>query len=74
MKVLTLVKKIQALAPLLPDSVAEASEDDNELHRVLTETSGIEDSPGGTLAGCPVGNSIRHGYPREWPSQVYSPR
>ncbi|KAF7372111.1 Eukaryotic translation initiation factor 3 [Mycena venus] len=49
MKVLALIKKIQALAPLLPDSVAEASEDDNELHRVLTETSGIEDSPWGTL-------------------------
>jgi hypothetical protein len=49
MKVLTLIKKIQALAPSLPDSVTEASEDDNELHRVLTETSGIEDSPWGML-------------------------
>ncbi|KAF7333702.1 hypothetical protein MVEN_02326400 [Mycena venus] len=49
MKVLTLIKKIEALAPLLPDSVTEASEDDNELHRILTETSGIDDSPWGTL-------------------------
>ncbi|KAJ6564754.1 hypothetical protein B0H19DRAFT_1068271 [Mycena capillaripes] len=31
------------------DSAAEASEDDNELHRVLTDTCGIDDSPWGTL-------------------------
>ncbi|KAJ7926639.1 hypothetical protein B0H13DRAFT_2313356 [Mycena leptocephala] len=49
MKVLTLIKKIEALATLLLDSVTEASGDDNELHRVLTDTSGIDDSPWGTL-------------------------
>ncbi|KAF8217568.1 hypothetical protein K438DRAFT_2037066 [Mycena galopus ATCC 62051] len=47
-KVLTLIKKVEALAPLLPDSVKEASTDDNELH-LLTNTSGIQGSPWGTL-------------------------
>ncbi|KAJ7755768.1 hypothetical protein B0H14DRAFT_2635245 [Mycena olivaceomarginata] len=41
----TLIKKIETFAPLLPDSVKEASTDDNELHC----TSGIDDSPWGTL-------------------------
>ncbi|KAJ6540660.1 hypothetical protein B0H19DRAFT_1078060 [Mycena capillaripes] len=49
MKVFTFIKKIKSLAPLLPDSVAEASEDDNELHRVLTDTCDIDDSSWGTL-------------------------
>ncbi|KAJ7891826.1 hypothetical protein B0H14DRAFT_2560530 [Mycena olivaceomarginata] len=41
----TLIKKIETFAPLLPDSVKEASTDDNELHC----TSGIDDSPWGAL-------------------------
>ncbi|KAJ7812400.1 hypothetical protein B0H14DRAFT_3478895 [Mycena olivaceomarginata] len=41
MKVLTLIKKVEALAILLPESVLEASDGDNELHRVLTDTTSI---------------------------------
>ncbi|KAK6966423.1 eukaryotic translation initiation factor 3 [Favolaschia claudopus] len=48
-RILTLIKKIEALAPHLPDSVKEATPDDNDLHRILTEVAGIEDSPWGSL-------------------------
>ncbi|KAJ7687334.1 hypothetical protein B0H14DRAFT_2653855 [Mycena olivaceomarginata] len=47
-RVFTLIK-IEALAPLLPDSVKESSTDDNELHCTVTNTSGIDDSPWGVL-------------------------
>jgi hypothetical protein len=45
----TLIKKIETFAPLLPDSVKEASTDDNELHCTLNNTSGIDNSPWGAL-------------------------
>ncbi|KAK6978287.1 hypothetical protein R3P38DRAFT_2449413, partial [Favolaschia claudopus] len=48
-KILTLIKRIEVLAPHLPDSVKEASKDNDELHRVLTKTAGIDDSAWGSL-------------------------
>ncbi|KAJ7328061.1 hypothetical protein DFH08DRAFT_816221 [Mycena albidolilacea] len=39
--VLDLIKRMRRLSGLLPDSVPEASEDDNEIHRVMTEVHGL---------------------------------
>ncbi|KAK7002138.1 hypothetical protein R3P38DRAFT_3215974 [Favolaschia claudopus] len=47
--VLELIKKLGQLARRLPDSVPDATPDDNKIHRILTTTSGIEDDAWATF-------------------------
>ncbi|KAJ7314632.1 hypothetical protein DFH08DRAFT_821292 [Mycena albidolilacea] len=47
MKVLTLIKKIEALTPLLPDSATETSEDDNKLAVSSSKPPALMIYPGG---------------------------